>query len=107
MGRHLGIYDEPREVLKTNNDKHFHEMKQNNKGSLCCGVSAWMNCDMTSKAIQRERLKQASETGAEILAVACPKCQIHLVCTMKDDIVKERYGINIKDISTITLEKIK
>ena len=107
LGRHLGIYDEPREVLKTNNDKHFHEMKQNNKGSLCCGVSAWMNCDMTSKAIQRERLKQASETGAEILAVACPKCQIHLVCTMKDDIVKERYGINIKDISTITLERLE
>ncbi len=107
LGRHLGIYDEPREALKANNDKHFHEMKQNNKGSLCCGVSAWMNCDMTSKEIQRERLKQASETGAEIMAVACPKCQIHLVCTMKDDIVKERYGINIKDISTITLEKIK
>jgi len=107
LGRHLGIYDEPREALKANNDKHFHEMKQNNKGSLCCGVSAWMNCDMTSKEIQRERLKQASETGAEIMAVACPKCQIHLVCTMKDDIVKERYGINIKDISTIILEKIK
>ena len=66
-----------------------------------------MNCDMTSKGIQRERLKQASDTGADVLAVACPKCQIHLTCTMKDSIVKEKHGMEIKDISTITLERLR
>lgn len=106
LGRHMGIYDEPRQVLSSNADGNYHEMMQNNKGSLCCGVSGWMNCDMTSKGIQRERLKQASDTGADILAVACPKCQIHLTCTMKDDIVKEKHGMDIKDISTITLERL-
>jgi Fe-S oxidoreductase len=107
LGRHLGIYDEPRQVLQTNDSNNFTEMKQNGKGALCCGVSAWMNCDITSKSIQTERLKQAHATGAELLAVACPKCQIHLTCTLKDVLVKDKYNIKIKDISAITLDRMK
>ncbi len=107
LGRHLGIYDEPRQVLQTNDSNNFTEMEQNGKGALCCGVSAWMNCDITSKSIQTERLKQAHATGAELLAVACPKCQIHLTCTLKDVLVKDKYNIKIKDISAITLDRMK
>ena len=107
LGRHMGIYDEPRQVLQHNDGEHYHEMMQHEKKSLCCGVSAWMNCDITSKGIQRERLKQAKETGAEVLAVACPKCHIHLSCTMKDTFVKENYDMDIRDISTVVLERME
>ncbi len=107
LGRHLGIYDEPRQVLQHNDGEHYHEMMQNNKRSLCCGVSAWMNCDITSKRIQKERLRQAKQTGADVLTVACPKCHIHLSCTMKDDFVKDNYEMDIKDISTVVLERMK
>lgn len=106
LGRHLGIYAEPRKLLQANGADTFHEMEQNNQGSLCCGVSAWMNCDVTSKKIQTERLRQAKATGAETLAVACAKCQIHLVCTMKDRQVNANYGLKIRDIASITLERI-
>ena len=107
LGRHMGIYDEPRKVLKHNDGEHFHEMMQHDKKSLCCGVSAWMNCDITSKGIQKERLKQAKETGADILTVACPKCHIHLTCTMKDKVVKDNYEMDIRDISTVVLERME
>jgi Fe-S oxidoreductase len=107
LGRHLGIYDEPRDVLQHNDGEHYYEMMQNNKRSLCCGVSAWMNCDITSKGIQKERLRQAKQTGADVLTVACPKCHIHLSCTMKDDFVKENYAMEIKDISTVILERME
>lgn len=107
LGRHLGIYDEPRQVLLHNDGEHYTEMMQNNKKSLCCGVSAWMNCDITSKGIQKERLRQAKQTGSDVLTVACPKCHIHLSCTMKDDFVKENYAVDIKDISSVVLERIK
>ncbi|MFC1619777.1 (Fe-S)-binding protein [Candidatus Neomarinimicrobiota bacterium] len=108
LGRHLGIYDEPRNVLGDgpSGEEGISEMRQSGKRSLCCGVSAWMNCDMTSKAIQTERLKQAQESGAEVMAVACPKCQIHLTCTQKDGRVSEKYGLKIRDISAITLERM-
>ena len=110
LGRHLGIYDEPRQVLsasESSTSNHFREMEQHGKRSLCCGVSAWMNCDITTKSIQTERLKQAKESGAELLAVACPKCQIHLVCTERDRLVKENYNIEINDISSITLKRME
>ena len=113
LGRHLGIYDEPRQVLgdgsaqPVEGTSHFHDMKETGKRSLCCGVSAWMNCDLTSKTIQTERLRQARDTGAEVLAVACPKCRIHLTCTMKDQAVSEKYGIRIRDIAAITLERME
>ncbi|UCH62754.1 MAG: (Fe-S)-binding protein [Fidelibacterota bacterium] len=112
LGRHLGIYDEPRQVLTNStaqpagSTNHFHDMKETGKRSLCCGVSAWMNCDLTSKTIQTERLRQAHDTGAEVLAVACPKCQIHLTCTMKDKAVSEKYGVRVRDIAAITLERM-
>jgi len=83
------------------------EMTQSGKGALCCGVSAWVNCDLTSKHIQTERLRQAHDTEADVLAVACPKCQIHLTCTMKDQHVKERYGLPIKDIASLTLQRVE
>ncbi|UCH11436.1 MAG: (Fe-S)-binding protein [Fidelibacterota bacterium] len=111
LGRHLGIYDEPRQVLATgsprDNGAPLREMQQAGKRSLCCGVSAWMNCDRTSKAIQTERLRQAKSTGADVLAVACPKCQIHLTCTMKDQLLKDKYGLTIRDISALTLERMQ
>ncbi len=107
LGRHMGIYDEPRQVLQQNDGEHYLEMMQHEKKSLCCGVSAWMNCDITSKGIQKERLKQAKQTGADVLAVACPKCHIHLSCTMKDEFVKENYEMDIRDISTVVLERME
>ncbi len=106
LGRHLNEYDAPRALLKPNGETNLLEMKQTSKGSLCCGVVAWMNCDGTTRKIQNERLDQAYTTGAEILAVACPKCHIHLQCTQQHTSV-EGPEIKIRDISTITLERIE
>lgn len=112
LGRHMGIYDEPRQVLSESSEEnsdspsHFHEMRHNRKQSLCCGVSAWMNCDVNARSIQTERLKQAEQTGADVLTVACPKCQIHLVCTQKDKTLKEGHDIRIRDIASVALERM-
>ncbi|MFQ6615983.1 MAG: (Fe-S)-binding protein, partial [Fidelibacterota bacterium] len=113
LGRHLGIYDEPRRVLSHGSSENggpssaFHEMRHTRKQSLCCGVSAWMNCDVNAKSIQMERLRQANDTGADVLAVACPKCQIHLICTLKDKTLQEGYEIKIQDIASVALERMK
>jgi Fe-S oxidoreductase len=107
LGRHLDVYEAPRKVLQPNGSDHYHEMLQHERGALCCGVSAWMNCDLTSKKIQTERLRQAKATGADVLVVACPKCQIHLVCTMKDQTVREQYGLKIQDLTSLTLERVE
>ena len=106
LGRHLGIYEAPRKLLKPNGNNQLPEMSQNKGRALCCGVSAWMNCDTVSKSIQIERLKQARATGAEVLAIACPKCQIHLLCAQHDQGIGAQNAIEIRDIATIVLGRI-
>ncbi len=106
LGRHLNEYGAPRQVLNSNGNGTLVEMQQHGKGALCCGVVAWMNCDGTTRKIQNERLAQAYATGAEVLAVACPKCHIHLQCTQQHSGTDEP-KIEIHDIASLTLERIK
>jgi Fe-S oxidoreductase len=82
LGRHLGVYEAPRDVLKAIPGMELVEMSRNREGSLCCGTSAFTNCDLYSKQIRVERLLEAKSTGAEVLITSCPKCQIHFKCAM-------------------------
>ena len=106
LGRHLGVYDAPREVVKTLPGVELQEMAKSGKNALCCGVSNWMNCTVYSKQIQVERLQQAKDSGADIMLTACPKCEIHLRCAMKDPHLKDELTIELKDVATLTAESI-
>ena len=48
-----------------------------------------------------ERLREARATGADTLAAACPKCQIHFACAMKDPNIGDQIKIEIKDIAEL------
>ncbi|MEO0205921.1 MAG: (Fe-S)-binding protein [candidate division WOR-3 bacterium] len=84
LGRHLGIYAEPRNVLNAIPKIVLKEMRHNKNRAICCGISAWMNCSSYSKRIQIARLKEAKESGADLLVTACSKCEIHFNCAMKE-----------------------
>lgn len=90
LGRHLGIYNEPRKVITSIPKIRLNEMKRTKNRAICCGVSAWMNCTTFSKRIQLMRLKEAKETNADLLVLACPKCEIHFNCAMKETPATER-----------------
>jgi Fe-S oxidoreductase len=82
LGRHLGIYDPPRSLLRTIPGLDLVEMERSREAATCCGGTAWIECGTTVKCLQNERLAEASETGAERLVTACPKCDIHLRCAL-------------------------
>jgi len=82
LGRHLGIYDPPRDVMRAIPGIELVEMEKSKEESLCCGTSSFTNCDSCSKQIRIERLLEAKATGADILITTCPKCQIHFRCAM-------------------------
>jgi Fe-S oxidoreductase len=84
----------------------LNEMAKSGNNALCCGVSNWMNCTVYSKQIQVERLQQAKDSGANTLLTACPKCEIHLLCAMKDPHFSDELTIELKDIATLTAESI-
>ena len=101
LGRHLGIYDAPREVVTSIPKLKLVEMSRSKNRAICCGVSAWMNCSTFSKSIQLMRLKEAKETGADLLILSCPKCEIHFNCAMKDE--KAGKEVKIETMNLVTL----
>jgi Fe-S oxidoreductase len=82
LGRHLGIYDPPRKVITSIPGIELIEMERNREESLCCGTSAWINCDACSRQIRTERLLEAKETGTDTLITSCPKCLTHFKCAI-------------------------
>ena len=94
LGRHLGVYDAPRDLLMTTGVE-IKEMANNRDKSACCGVSAWLSCGNAAKQMQIERLMEAKATGAERLLTNCPKCRIHLDCAVSKQTPVERSLLDI------------
>jgi heterodisulfide reductase subunit D len=84
MCRYLKVMDPPRTVLASVPGLELVEMEDNRERAMCCGSTAWVNCSGCSKLIQKEKLRQARETGAGVMLTTCPKCQIHLTCASRD-----------------------
>jgi len=100
LGRFCDIYHPPREVIKASGAE-LVEMRKNRSNAICCGTSSWVNCDMYSRMIQTTRLKEAKDTGAEVLVTACPKCQIHFSCTQNAENYPREDRIKIVDLTTL------
>jgi Fe-S oxidoreductase len=106
LGRHNGIYDEPREVLKKIPGLELIEMADSREDSLCCGGGGgriWMDTPKGER-FSDLRLEQAIEVGAEVLVTSCPYCITNFEdsrLTLEDSEV-----IEIKDITEIIQEVI-
>jgi Fe-S oxidoreductase/coenzyme F420-reducing hydrogenase delta subunit len=97
----------PRNLLKRLNVRAFTEMRDRGASSLCCGNCAWTGCDSYSKAMQVTRLRQAKETGSNLLVTACPKCQIHLRCAMQDPFLEDEISMEMLDLTSILARTIQ
>jgi len=106
LGRHNGVYDEPREVLKKVPGLELVEMIDSRQDSLCCGGGGggiWMDIPKGER-FSDLRLEQAIETGAEVLVTACPYC-----ITMFEDSRLTRENpdvIEVRDITEVVQEAI-
>lgn len=101
LGRHNGIYDEPRDVLKQIPGLDLIEMPDSLDESLCCGGGGgriWMETHKGER-FSDLRLEQAVGIGAEVLVTACPYC----ITNFEDSrlALKERAAPEIKDITEI------
>ncbi|MBA7467729.1 putative iron-sulfur-binding oxidoreductase FadF [subsurface metagenome] len=106
LGRHNGIYDEPREVLHSIPGIELIEMPRFRENSLCCGGGGggiWMETKKGERFADI-RLEEAIETGASTLAVACPFC----MSMFEDSVLSLNKGdiIEIKDIAELVQEVI-
>ena len=75
LGRRNSIFDSPRNMIEATG-ADLVEMELNRKNSFCCGGGGgllWYEPDHEPK-VENRRAEQAKETGADVIAVACPIC---------------------------------
>lgn len=103
LGRYNDIYDAPREILQSIPGIELVEMLRSRENSFCCGGgSGNFVMDLlrgSEESPSRIRAREAYDTGAEILAVACPSCMTMLTDAVKAEGLEEK--LPVKDISQI------
>ncbi len=101
LARHNDVQVEPRELVAAVGQPV--EMKRSGKQAFCCGAGgAHMWIEERGRPINAERVREAAETGAETLAVACPFCTM-----MLDDGVHEVGApLRVADVSTLLAESL-
>jgi Fe-S oxidoreductase len=102
LARHNDVRDEPRELVASVGKPI--EMSRNRERTFCCGAGgAHMWMEERGTPINEERVREASETGAETLAVACPFCTV-----MLDDGVRSMgKQLRVGDVSTLLVESME
>ena len=86
LGKHNGIYDEPRELIAAIPDIELVEMRHNRENNLCCGGGGGRMFEEFEEIVRlaRIRVEEALETTANVLATACPWCHQMLTDAVKD-----------------------
>jgi len=106
LGRHNGIFEEPRGILKKVPGLELNEMPEARIDSLCCGGGGgrvWMET-VKGERFSDLRIEQAMGVGAEVLVTSCPYC-----ITMFEDsrlTLNATEKIEVKDITEIVAEVI-
>jgi Fe-S oxidoreductase len=101
LARHNDVRSDPRELVAAVGEPI--EMERSGKRTFCCGAGgAHMWMEERGRPINEERAREAAETGAGTLAVACPFCTV-----MLDDGVRARGDeLRVVDVSTLIAESL-
>jgi Fe-S oxidoreductase len=106
LGRHNGVYDAPRKVLKAIPGVTFQEMIRVRENSLCCGGGGgrmWMETKFGER-FSDLRLPEALAVGANVLATGCPYC-INMFEDSRLNLNKES-AIQVKDVVELVAEAL-
>ena len=108
LGRHSGVYDAPRNVLKVlTND--FVELDRKRENSFCCGAGGaqfWKEEEAGTERISDNRFREAQgrldgHGDEKVLAVGCPFCK-----SMLESTPGKSAGIAVKDVAELMLESV-
>lgn len=107
LGRHMGYYETPREILSMIPGLELVEMHRNKRWSWCCGAGGGAVIafpDMASWTA-RERLWEAHDVGASAITTLCPGCRLNLTHAIPT--VRRWINVKVYDITEIIWELTK
>jgi Fe-S oxidoreductase len=90
IGRHMGIYEAPREVLKGIPGIELIEMTRNRYNSWCCGAGGGVRSEFKdfSSFAANERIEEAKDTNTEAIVSCCPFCLNQFKANIQNDEIK-------------------
>jgi heterodisulfide reductase subunit D len=109
LGRHMNIYDIPREVILKIPGVKLVEMKRNKKNAWCCGAGGGVKSQYPDLALEisKDRIKEAINTEADILVTSCPFCLGNFIDAYNDLDPELQKKITILDIIDFIASKIE
>ncbi len=106
LGRANNIYEAPRKVLEAL-DAELVEMKRCRSKGLCCGAGGAQMFKEEEKGVTRvniERSREAIETGAAVIASACPFCNTMMTDGVK--LAEKEDSIQVLDVAELVAQSI-
>ena len=105
LSRAAGVYDDPREIIRSIPGVELVEMETNRNTAMCCGAGGGLRSydAELSKRMAADRVKSAMEIDAEIIATACPFCENNLEAGAKQIESK----IRVVDVVDLLAESLK
>jgi Fe-S oxidoreductase len=101
LARHNDVRAQPRELAAAVGTPV--EMERREKRTFCCGAGgAHMWMEERGRPINEERVREAADTGAETLAVACPFCTVML----DDGMRSSGRDMRVVDLATLLAESV-
>lgn len=98
LGRYGGIYEEPRKLLESIPGVKLSEMDDNRSNALCCGGGGGgMFVESEGERPSHRRVTQAQQTGASVMATACPFC----VLNFEDGAKTVGSSVKVRDVAEI------
>jgi Fe-S oxidoreductase len=107
LGRYNKIYEEPRKVLESIPGLKLIEMPRNKNYSFCCGGGSGRVLIEDAPYENRpvtERVNEAIEIGADVIATACPLCYINFKDAIK--VLGLENMIVVKDLMELMLDSL-
>ena len=109
LGRHNKDYMSPRLVLSAIPGVQLVEMDRKMSDALCCGGGGGnFFTDILgggTDSSSRTRVREAVETGAELLAVACPKCAKMFEDAVKAENLDDK--LRVMDLAEIAASRLE
>ncbi len=96
-----GVYEPPRNVLKSIPGLQLVETERMKENTWCCGAGGGVKTAYPDFALwtAEERLQEVQETGAEALVTCCPHCETNF----RDTIEQNKRNIKVYDLVDLVL----
>lgn len=106
LGRHNGIYEAPRELLRAIPGIKIKEMERSGPNGMCCGAGGgmmWME-ERSGTRVNYARTEQALQVQPTVISSSCPYC-----LTMMEDGLKalqEGEGTVARDVAELLAQSV-